>query len=222
MFLDDERYLNAITTNCPHMLRYLATAVITNKRRKTHMANLVKVIQTCKYMYTDPITEFVEALYVDFDFEGAQKKLEECKTVLAQDFFLGSSVDDFVQNARQFIFETYCRIHQTIDINMLSKQLGMSLAEAERWIVDLVREARLDAKIDAEANHVLMGVDTPDVYQQVIDKTKSLAIRSYVLGKQLEGKSGGGGQYYDDSKYTQQQQQGRPAPPPDRGPPERS
>ena len=55
MFIGDERYLNAITTNCPHMLRYVATAVITNKRRKTYMADLVKVIQTCNYMYSDPV-----------------------------------------------------------------------------------------------------------------------------------------------------------------------
>ena len=63
-------------------------------------------------------------------------------------------------------------------------------------LVNLVREARLDAKIDSEANHVLMTPDKPDIYQQVIDKTKSLSFRSYVLAKQLEGRQqgqGGGG-----------------------------
>jgi hypothetical protein len=30
----------------------------------------------------------------------------------------------------------------------LSDRLGMSREEGERWIVDLVRDARLDAKID--------------------------------------------------------------------------
>eukprot|EP01052_Picozoa_sp_SAG31_P079758 SAG31_NODE_39455_length_288_cov_0.761905_1_plen_89_part_10 len=33
--------------------------------------------------------------------------------MLSMDFFLGVQVDEFVGNARQFIFETYCRIHQT-------------------------------------------------------------------------------------------------------------
>ncbi|KAI1243568.1 hypothetical protein IHE44_0001199 [Lamprotornis superbus] len=32
------------------------------------------------YTYRDPITEFVECLYVNFDFDGAQKKLRECET----------------------------------------------------------------------------------------------------------------------------------------------
>ena len=41
-----------------------------------------------------------------------------------------------------------CRIHQKIDIGMLASKLAMQQEEAERWIVDLIRGARLDAKID--------------------------------------------------------------------------
>ena len=33
------------------------------------------------YTYKDPITEFLECLYVNFDFDGAQHKLRECETV---------------------------------------------------------------------------------------------------------------------------------------------
>ena len=34
------------------------------------------------YSYRDPITEFVECLYVNFDFDMAQQKLLECEKVL--------------------------------------------------------------------------------------------------------------------------------------------
>ena len=37
------------------------------------------------YTYQDPITEFVECLYVHFDFDGAQQKLRECETVSVED-----------------------------------------------------------------------------------------------------------------------------------------
>jgi len=43
--LYDTKYLNAIQTTCPHILRYLATAVITNKWRKAALKDLVKLIQ---------------------------------------------------------------------------------------------------------------------------------------------------------------------------------
>ena len=139
------------------------------------------------YMYSDPILQFLTCLYTDFDFEASQQKLLECEQLFSNDFFIMAAKHEFMKNARDFIFEVYCRIHQCIDIKMLAEQLNMDVGDAERWIVDLVREADLDAKIDAEANHVLMTPRQPDVYQQVIDKTKSLAFRSYVLSKQLQG-----------------------------------
>ena len=33
------------------------------------------------YSYRDPVTEFIECLYVNFDFDGAQSKLAECEKV---------------------------------------------------------------------------------------------------------------------------------------------
>ena len=184
--LFNERYMNALTTNCPHMLRYLAAAVITNKRRRNKLEELVKVIQQERYAYSDPITEFLECLYVNFDFESAQQKLRDCEAVLDNDYFLAATKDEFIENARLFVFETYCRIHQCIDIALLAEKLNMDPEAAERWIVNLVREANLDAKIDSNKHQVLMGVQRPNIYQQVIEKTQGLAFRSYVLAGNVD------------------------------------
>ena len=62
--------------------------------------------------------------------------------VLANDFFLVALQDEFRENARLFIFETYCRIHERIDMRGLAERLNMSFDHAERWIVDLIRNAR--------------------------------------------------------------------------------
>ncbi len=92
------------------------------------------MIQEEAYTYCDPITCFVEDLYVKFDFGGAQQKLRECKTVLDNDFFLVACLDDFFENARLMIFETFCRIHQCISIGMLAEKLNMTPDEAERFV----------------------------------------------------------------------------------------
>jgi len=76
----------------------------------------VKIIQQEAYAYRDPITEFIECLYVHFDFDSAQKKLRDCTTVLQNDFFLVGCADEFMENARLLIFETFCRIHHCIKI----------------------------------------------------------------------------------------------------------
>ncbi len=116
-------YLSSIQTVCPWILRYLAAAVITNRGRTNNSHNyqkqlkdLVRVVKQEIYEYQDPVTEFVKALYVDFDFEGAQKKLTEAEAILRGDFFLGSSTDAFMESARHLISESYCKIHQRIDI----------------------------------------------------------------------------------------------------------
>lgn len=99
LFFQD-RYMNAIQTNAHHLLRYLAAAVVINKRRRNVLKDLIRVIQQEAHSYSDPITEFLECLFVHYDFEGAQVKLRECEAVLDQDFFLQSIKEEFVENAR--------------------------------------------------------------------------------------------------------------------------
>merc|ERR1719415_332832 len=189
LFLYQKQYLNAIQTTCPWILRYLSTAVIINKNsRRNVMKDLVKVIQEESYTYQDPITSFIEDLYVNFDFDGAQQKLRDCETVLVNDFFLVACLDDFIENSRLMIFETFCRIHQCISISMLAEKLNMKPTDAERWIVNLIRQAKLDAKIDSQQGHVVMGTQTTSPYQQLIEKTKALSFRSQMLQLNVEKK----------------------------------
>ncbi|KAF8936953.1 eukaryotic translation initiation factor 3 subunit E [Haplosporangium gracile] len=148
-------YTNTIQTSCPWILRYLAVAVMTNKGRKNLLKELVRVIERETYRYNDPITELVETLYNKFDFDLAKKKLAECEDVLENDFFLVSVQDEFIVSARFLISGTSCRIHQKIDTAELSQRLKMNKKYGEKWIVNLTRDARVDAKIDFQDNAVL-------------------------------------------------------------------
>lgn len=193
---NQDKYLNAIQTNAPHLLRYLSTAFIVNKRRRPQFKDFIKVIQQEQYSYKDPITEFLACVYVNYDFDGAQKKMRECEEVILNDPFLGKRVeegnyttvplrDEFLENARLFICETYCRIHQRIDMGVLAEKLNLSFEEAERWIVNLIRTSKLDAKIDTKSGTIVMEPNYPNVYEQLIDHTKALSGRTYKLVGQL-------------------------------------
>uniref|UniRef100_A0A7C8Z1J9 Eukaryotic translation initiation factor 3 subunit E n=2 Tax=Opuntia streptacantha TaxID=393608 RepID=A0A7C8Z1J9_OPUST len=193
---NQDKYLNAIQTNAPHLLRYLATAFIVNKRRRPQFKDFIKVVQQEQYSFKDPITEFLACVYVNYDFDGAQKKMRECEEVILNDPFLGKRVeegsyttvplrDEFLENARLFICETYCRIHQRIDLGVLAEKLNLSYEEAERWVVNLIRTSKLDAKIDSESGTVIMEPNYPNVYEQLIDHTKALSGRTYKLVGQL-------------------------------------
>ena len=71
-FVGCRRYLNALQATAQHLLRYLAAAVVVNKRRRNAMKDLIRVIEQESYEYSDPITQFLECLFVRYDFEGAQ------------------------------------------------------------------------------------------------------------------------------------------------------
>ncbi|KAI9091485.1 eIF3 subunit 6 N terminal domain-containing protein [Phlyctochytrium arcticum] len=180
------QYLNTIQTACPWVLRYLATAIVVNKKRRNVLKDLIRVVQQESAGYRDPIIEFIECLYVNFDFDGAQIKLKECDEVINNDFFLVSLQEDFKENGRLFIFETYCRIHQCIDIKDVSQKLDLSSEEGEKWIVNLIRNARMDAKIDSKTNTVVMGTQQNSVYLQVIERTRALSFRSSLLASNIE------------------------------------
>lgn len=51
-----------------------------------------------------------------------------------------------------------------VPTSTLAQKLDMDQDAAERWIVNLIRNAHLDAKIDSAANHVIMGTQNPGVY----------------------------------------------------------
>ena len=67
-------YLNAIQTCCPHILRYVTAAVITNKRRQSLLKDLIRVIRQVQSHSNIPIqrvwpqSSFSLNMAVDQDF----------------------------------------------------------------------------------------------------------------------------------------------------------
>ncbi len=133
--------------------------------------------------------DFLYKLLGSFDFEGAQQKLADCAGVVATDYFLSSmmTADEFLAAARRFVFEVYCRVHQKIDLKQLAAQLHMAEEEAEKWIVDLIRSAQIDARLDAKTSSLQMMQPDTTLYQQVNENTRDLIARTRNLVESLEG-----------------------------------
>ncbi|GAA6005391.1 eukaryotic translation initiation factor 3 subunit E [Rhodotorula paludigena] len=205
----NQNLLNTIQTAAPWLLRYLVAAVVISRKSTLRQAgpasagnsarsreavrDVVRALGQEQYQYHDAVTEFLRKLYGEVDFEGAREEMSRCDAAeLDDDFFLEAHKGDFVENARYLVSEAYCKIHHRIDIGELSDRLGLSREEGERWIVDLVRDARLDAKIDLKENIVQMNhADTP-VYQSVIEKSRGLLFRSQAMASAIEVRAAGG------------------------------
>jgi len=185
-FFLHEKSLSVMSISSPHLFRYVSACLILHKRLRVALKETVWIIDRESESYSDPITRFLVSLYTELDFDQAQRDLQACRLLCKGDFFLARHWNEFEENARLLIFETYCRIHQCINIEMISSRLNMTPAEAELWIVKLIQNAKLDARIDSENGRVVMSKAPPDVYQQVIEKTKNLSFRSTMLLSNLE------------------------------------
>lgn len=131
-------YLDTLQTACPWLLRYLVAAIVIshtgplkimsysnqpfgNQGRRAMLSpriyQILRVVESEKYQYSDAITEFFRLLVGSVDFEGATQCLKTAnEQVLKQDYFLNNVKGDFVNRARHFMSEVYCRIHHKIDI----------------------------------------------------------------------------------------------------------
>ncbi|KAN0062272.1 eukaryotic translation initiation factor 3 subunit E [Thecaphora frezii] len=211
-------YLNTIQTSCWWLLRYLVAAlVMTRRSTRVYMVqqpasssllasgtanvskvtpqqalkDLVKIVDTESYRIggTDPIVDFLVKLFVDFDFEAAQQELGQAEKVAANDFFLGDFKDEFVEGSRYVVSEAYCKIHQKVDIADLAARLNLSQTDGEKWIVNLIRDTRADAKIDFKEGTVYMNPTPAAIYQTVIEKTRGFTFRTSAMGTAMDRKA---------------------------------
>ena len=67
-----------------------------------------------------------------FDFDEAQRKLEQCEVLVKNDFFLLIHAEQFMHEARMLICEMYCTVHSKVDLSMLAEKLKLSDEETER------------------------------------------------------------------------------------------
>lgn len=58
----------------------------------------------------------------------------------------------------------------------LSARLGLNQDEGEKWIVNLIRDTRMDGKLDYKEGTVLMNHPANSVYQQVRSTSSPLAL----------------------------------------------
>ncbi|PWN40256.1 eukaryotic translation initiation factor 3 subunit E [Ceraceosorus guamensis] len=200
-------YINTMQTSAWWLLRYLVAAVIMTRRSvriysvqsnnglskvspTAALRDVTRMIsQESHRLQADPLVDFVKELYTDFDFEAAQDQLSQAQKVANDDFFLQEHADSFVEAARFLVSEIYCRIHQQVDIADLSTRLNMSKEEGEKWVVNLIRDTRADAKIDFNQGIVHMNQTHPPIYQSVIEKTRGFSFRTSAMGQAIDRKA---------------------------------
>jgi hypothetical protein len=146
-----------IHTNCSHLLRYIAVVSIVERKTK-EVKELVRMLNKKNTIYRDnAILNFLEELYVNVDIDKSISKLEECEKELKNDFFLNSFaglvflvfktlLESFLNNSKQLIFESNCRIYKRTDISKFVEKLKIK-QNPEEWVKEVIQKSQLNATI---------------------------------------------------------------------------
>ena len=105
---------------CPELLKYVTIALVLNKTIQNYKAfdlfRLADIINRKYVNYSDCFTEYIALLMVEYDFEGATKKLEECKSQIKQDIFLAPYESRIIEGLHFLYFKRACRVYETIEL----------------------------------------------------------------------------------------------------------
>lgn len=152
-----QRLLNAVQVNCPHLFRYLSAAVLLAPRpagsADSYAAakTLAKLLKQERTSYSDPVTSLLRALYSDCDVDTAYALLPEVEQLCQHDLFLESHTAALLQSTRSLLLELYSHTHQRIQAVELGRRLGLEGAELEAKLPELLQDVNTAAAEAAAA-----------------------------------------------------------------------
>jgi len=180
-----ENFINAVQVGAPYLMRYIGVSFLLLKNSSmfelSKLTSLLPFFHSEVSKYSDCVTEFILALLEDFDFKKAQEILKRFKKELDGDYFLHKHLDAIINNAQTLFFEVFCKIYRKIEIKNVAEFLGVDKEKAEVWIVNLIRNANFEAKIDPQNGVINLVSQKPTVYEQVLNKTRDLLPRTNIL-----------------------------------------
>jgi len=154
LFLDDVidfstyMYANTIEVNSPHLIRYLAAAAILNRKRRSFLKRVIKIMEQEAYNHEDQFAKFLMAIG-ESDFERANDVIKTLAAEAEEDYFLADMKEELVNSAQMMVFDDYLKIHKTVSIPAVAEKLGMDNDKAEVWLVTLIQESKIEAEIDS-------------------------------------------------------------------------
>jgi translation initiation factor 3 subunit E len=149
----DKSYFSVVQLTFPQLLRYLIVAIALNKtlhnNRTFDLFKLVEVINRKIVSHSDAFTDYISLLHIEYDFEAAAGKIEQCRELIRNDLFLAFQEERIIEGLQFLYFKLACRVYEAIPLSDISKFTGKSKEEAELWILSYIRSGDIEAKIDS-------------------------------------------------------------------------
>lgn len=178
--------MSATQTCASHLFRYLVLTLILSKNKKKtakySLQNLTTTYENNLCVYKDNVIDFVTLLFIRFNFEQANEAIKTFKHDISYDIFFHDNTETICNNSKELLFEVYCGIFISIDIELISKYLDMSHEESEIWIVNLIRKNNIKARFNADNRNILeLKSRYNNAYDDTVKKSRDLLTKTNLL-----------------------------------------
>lgn len=109
-------YLNIVQIKCQYLLRYFISSLLLSGNCEALADTVLPVLQQEKSKYSDVFTQFIEALYDQFDFPAALALAKELGKAAQEDLLLKGFAADLQAEAILLVFQVKAKLYRTVDI----------------------------------------------------------------------------------------------------------
>jgi translation initiation factor 3 subunit E len=177
--------LHTVETVSPHLLRYVVAACLMNRSKRSSLFHALKIVRACALDYSDALTQFLEVLIGQANFDEAFAQLSKVAAVIENDFFLSGLKQQIMDGALKLAYEFYIRTHKEVSIQQVAARLypeeasnpatkADANAKSEMWIANLIRDAKVVAKIDSVGGKVDVYSNAVSVHQRIVDRMNQI------------------------------------------------
>lgn len=161
--------MNTLLIHGTYLMRYLIVVVIVLRKNK-ELKDLVKIVSKKNSKFEDPISNFIEELFVKVDFDASISQLLNLEQVLRNDYFLNSLTDELLNHSKQIIFENYCRTHKKVDVKLFAGKLKVT-QDLEVWTNEVLKYSLLNGNY--KDGILSMDILYPNIQKVISEKLDS-------------------------------------------------
>lgn len=180
-------YLSTIEASCPWILRYIISSVLYTKDYR-RLKDLIKAVEIESYEFSDPFTQLIESIFIDFNFNKLNDILSNIKILTETDFFINHlNKSQLFKNIVELILRNILKIYKVLSFeNLKSNFINDDSILTENLFNEIINSNNDIIKLDDGS--ITLKSDKNDPYFQVYEKTKALSFKSTQLLNNAFGK----------------------------------
>jgi hypothetical protein len=159
----DEDYYSLIESSFKYILKYLIVFSIISKSKK-NIRRLRQTFDSISYSLDqpDPFVSLFESMFESFSLEKSCSLLEECTTIMNNNYFLSGYPNLFMRKCKEMILENHVNLNTSIEFNTFLPLFSGNLETTKEFIEDFFKINHPGTVLNEKEGIVFYEVDCFD------------------------------------------------------------